>query len=77
MDTNRESRWVEGTIVFTDSKSDRIFVVFEDIFHDDKLEVKPFSFTDYESPIAPHRTFTTNSYSEEFKENHDSLLIHV
>jgi hypothetical protein len=77
MDTNRESRWVEGTIVFTDSKSDRIFVVFEDIFHDDKLEVKPFSFTDYESPIAPHRTFTTNSSSEEFKENNESFLIHV
>ena len=77
MDTPRESRWVEGTIVFTDSKSDRIFVVFEDIFHNDKLEVKPFSFTDYESPIAPHRTFTTNSSSEEVKENYESMLIQV
>uniref|UniRef100_A0A6C0D1J8 RING-type domain-containing protein n=1 Tax=viral metagenome TaxID=1070528 RepID=A0A6C0D1J8_9ZZZZ len=74
LDTDRKRRWVEGTIVFTDSKSNRIFVVFQDIFNNDTLEVKPFSFMDYESPIAPHQTFTTTT---EFNERTNGLLIHV
>ena len=61
-------KWVEGTVVFTDRKSERIFVVYENAFQENEIDVQPFSFKNYDCPLAPYRTFTSIFYLNEEEE---------
>jgi hypothetical protein len=67
-------KWVEGTVVFTDRKSERIFVVYENAFQENEIDVQPFSFKNYDCPLAPYRTFTSIFYvNEEEEEETESV----